>query len=52
MDEVKLEAETKQRQREQQMNDQRQYASILQRQKQDRLNQAVRVKQEDKVFIE
>ena len=52
MDEVRQEADLKQAHRERMMNDQKQYANILHRQKQDRINQGVRAKEEDKVLVE
>ena len=52
MDEVKQEADLKQAHRERMMNDQKQYANILYKQKQDRINQGVRAKEEDKVLVE
>ena len=52
MDEVKQEADLKQAHRERMMNDQKQYANILHKQKQDRINQGVRAKEEDKVLVE
>ena len=52
MDEVKQEADLKQAHRERMMNDQKQYANILQKQKQDRIEQGVRAKEQDKVLVE
>ena len=52
MDEVKQEADLKQAHREKMLNDQKQYANILQKQKQERINQGVRAKEQDKVLVE
>lgn len=52
MDEVKQEADLKQAHRERMMNDQKQYANILHKQKQDRIEQGVRAKEQDKVLVE